>query len=141
MLTNDFAIGFFHSHWIFVSLFLFSVLKVFPNIWFKSEEFIAATKEKRVSLLTFILDSFFDSLSRASFSLLAILGLRATVTLIIFVVVIFDIVVKKEISSQAVSLFGIGIVALYLDRLIETGKKISFFGMVAWERKDEPPRA
>ncbi|MFA5799350.1 MAG: hypothetical protein WC840_00135 [Candidatus Peribacteraceae bacterium] len=138
MISNDALIWFFQNNWIFVLLFLISLIKAIPHKWLKSEEFVKASKESRVTLLTFVLESFFDSLSRASFSLLAVLGLQATVTLIIFVVVIFDIVVKREISTQAVSLFGIGIVALYLNRLIETGKKISFFGMVAWERKDEP---
>ncbi|HAS34160.1 hypothetical protein A3J91_03175 [Candidatus Peribacteria bacterium RIFOXYC2_FULL_58_10] len=55
---------------------------------------------------------------------------------IIFAVVIFDIFVKSQISNQAVTLIAIGIIALYLDELVKTGKKISFFGVITWERKE-----
>ena len=137
MVTNQAIISFLQNNWIFVLLLAISLLKIIPHRWLKSAEYVEASKEKRITLLTFVLESLFDSLSRATFSLQAVLGLQTMASLIIFVVVVFDILVTKDISNQAVTLIGMGIVALYLNQLIKDGKKISFFGMISWEGKDD----
>lgn len=62
---------------------------------------------------------------------------KKTVTVIIFSVGMFDIFINHQISTKLITLISIGILALYLEKLIETGKNIKLFGgMMSWE-KDE----
>jgi hypothetical protein len=135
-----YLIDFLQKNYIIVLLFLFSILKIVPPelAGFRkyNNDDPKQGRASRITPLNFILHNTLDSAVRCWIPLLSLFGLKNMVSLIIFLVVTFDIFVRKEISTQAVTLVGIGIVALYLDMLVETGKKMSFFGIVTWERKD-----
>jgi len=134
MISNSAFINFFSNNWIFLILVIFSLIKVIPSKLVRSPE--VAKGDPKMTFLTLILESLTDSVSRSCFPLLAAFGLKSMIPFIIFAVVVFDIFVKSQISNQAVTLIAIGIIALYLDELVKTGKKISFFGVITWERKE-----
>ena len=63
---------------------------------------------------------------------------KPAITFIIFLVMGFDIFFRHQISQQAITLVSIGIIVLYLERLIETGKHIKlFWGLLDWHKNDE----
>ncbi len=80
-----------------------------------------------------------DSLIRSFvLSLISAFGLKNMVTMIIFIVTGFDIFNSHQVSSASVVLVSIGIIALYLDKLVETGKEISIFGrLLHWKKSGE----
>jgi hypothetical protein len=63
------------------------------------------------------------------------LSLRGTVSLVIFLVIAIDLIYRKQLSREAVILVSIGIVALYLEQLIEKGEEFSFFGILRWKSR------
>lgn len=143
MDTNSVIITFILKNILLVLLLVVSILRVIPPEWAGFWKF-NNNKEKdgrapRITIINFVLTSLFDSVIRAFFiPLIATFGLKNMVTLIIFLVVVFDIFISNQITTQSVTLVAIGIVALYLDRLVETGKKIVFFGgLLRWEKDKE----
>jgi uncharacterized membrane protein len=63
---------------------------------------------------------------------------RKLITIIILAVVAFDIFSNHQISGGAITLVSIGILVLYLERLIETGKHIKLFGpLLTWDKNEE----
>lgn len=64
--------------------------------------------------------------------------LRGTVTVILFLGIGLDIFLTKKISDNAVKIAIVGIVALYLERLIETADEISIWKIFTWKSKKLP---
>ncbi len=130
--TNIKVLIFLANNIILILLFAVSILRIVPPEWagfwkFNNKE--TDGRAPRITVLQFILTSFLDSVVRGFIlPLIAAFGLQKMVTLIIFLVVAFEIFFRHEISSEAVALIAIGIIALYLDRLIDTGKSIILFG-------------
>lgn len=138
--TNKEIIGFLINNIVLILLLIISILRIVPPDWAGFWKF-NNNKEAdgiapRITVVNFILTSLFDSIIRAFFiPLIATFGLKNMVTLIIFLVVAFDIFFRNEITTQSVTLIAIGIVALYLDKLVETGKRITLFGgLLRWEK-------
>lgn len=143
MDTNSLIIDFVKNNYLAIILILFSILKIVPPEWAGFWKYVnnkeSEGKAVRITLLNLLLTNFLDSVIRSFFiPLLAAFGLKNMITLIIFLVVGFDIFFRGQTSTQAVTLVAVGIIALYLDILVETGKKITFFGgLLRWERKDK----
>jgi len=121
--------------------FLIFIPKIVPPEWsgfWKHNKVNEPTSglAPKITILKFILHNIIDSiLSAFLIPILAMFGLKNMVTLVILTVVLFNIIVQKEITAPAVTLVGIGILALYLERLIETGKHIKLFGgLIDWEK-------
>jgi len=143
MQTNVHIIDFLKQNYLLVIIFLLFIPKIIPPEWcgfWKYNKFNDPSSglAPKITILKFILNNIVDSiLSAFLIPILAIFGLKHMVTLVILVVVFFNIVIQKEISVQAVTLVGIGIITLYLERLIETGKHIKLFGgLIDWEKND-----
>ncbi len=84
-----------------------------------------------------ILRAFVHSLLSPLQELIIYWGFRGTVSIVIFVAIGVDLFYRKQLSREAVTLAGIGILALYLEQLIDKAKKISIWKIFEWERKDE----
>jgi len=141
--TNMEIVFFFTNNILLILLLAVSILRVVPPEWVGYWKFNnnkeSDGKAPRLTIINFILTSLFDSVFRAFFiPLIAALGLKSTVTLVILLVVVFDIFVRKQISGPAVTLVCVGIIALYLERLIETGEQIKLFGGFLTWNKEKP---
>lgn len=139
--TNSQIVSFASNHYLAVALLVVSILKIVPpnwvGFWKYNDNNPTKGRAPFITPLTFLLTALFDSVIRSFFlPLLATFNLRNMVSLVIFLVVIFDIFFLREISAPVVTLVGIGIVTLYLETLVEKGKSISLFGLIKWERND-----
>ena len=141
--TNQLIIPFIQNNSLIILfiLFLLSLIKVIPPEWCGFWKYVDNDEKKglapNVTVLNWMLHMIIDSLIRSFvLSLLSAFGLKNMITLIIFIVTSFDIIVNQQISPQSVALIGIGIITLYLDKLVDTGGKMSIFGsLLKWERK------
>lgn len=139
--TNVEIISFFENNFILFGLILISLIRIVPpeyaGFWKYNNNKEEEGRAPRITLLNFILTSLFDSVIRAFFiPLVAAFGLKNMVSLVIFLVVTFDIFFRNQISTQSVILIAIGIVALYLEQLVETGEEIEFFGgLLHWKKR------
>ncbi len=142
MDANKLVLDLILNNWILVLLFLFSIVKIIPPEWAgfwkynnnKESDGLAP----KITLLKLILHNFFDSvLSAFLIPLLAMFEFQKMVTFVIFVVVVFDVFIRHQISGGTVTLTSIGIIALYLERLIETGDEIKFLGgLFFWKKRN-----
>lgn len=140
--TNQIILSFIQSNSIAIIfvLFILSLLKIIPPEWCGFWKFVNNDEKQglapRVTVLNWMLHMIIDSLIRSFvLSLLSAFGLKNMVTLIIFIVTAFDIFNNHQISPASVTLVCIGIIAIYLDRLVDTGEEISFFGrLLHWKK-------
>ena len=130
-----------NSFVIIFILLLFSLIKVIPPEWCGFWKYIDNDEKKgkapNVTILNWLLHMIIDSLIRSFvLSLLTAFGLKNMVTLIIFIVTGFDIISNHQISSSSVALISVGIITLYLDKLVDTGDEVELFGgLLKWKRK------
>lgn len=141
MNTNRLIFEFFLNNWVLVVVLLLFIIKMVPPEWagfwkFKYDKDPEGLAPK-ITLLKFLLHNTFDSiLSAFLIPLLAMFEFKKMVTFVIFVVIVFDVFVRHQISGGTITLAGIGIVALYLERLIETGDEIKFLGgLFSWKKR------
>ncbi len=135
--TNELIITFFVNNWILLTLLAIfmtgCVWKTVPRKWIHDNDI----SEKKVPFVEFVFSNFINTfLSTIVSHMLAAFGLTNMVSCLIFLVVIFDVFIRHQISSQAVALVSVGIVALYMSKLVDTGKTIKFLGVFSWERRD-----
>ena len=140
--TNKIVLSFIQNNSIVILLilFLFSLLSVIPPEWCSFWKFNNNDEKQgrapRITILNWMLHMIIDSLIRSFvLSLISAFGLKNMVTMIIFIVTGFDIFNSHQVSSASVVLISIGIIALYLDKLVETGKEISIFGRLLYWKK------
>ena len=141
MKTNDIIINFVKENCLLIGLFVLLIIRIVPPEWagfwkYKNNREIEG-KAPKITPLRFIFHSVVDSLiSSFLIPILSMFGLKNMVTLVILAVVVINILVQQQISGSVVTLVGIGIVALYLDKLIDTGTSIKLFGgLVSWEKE------
>ena len=141
--TNSLIVAFLTGNFFSLAILLASLIKVIPpewaGFWKYNNNNSAEGKAQKITALNWLLHMIFASLVQSFFiPLIAAFGLKNMVTLVILMVVGFDIFSRKQVSTASVTLTAIGIIALYLDRLVETGKTIKLFGgLLLWERKDD----
>ena len=139
METNILIINFVKDNIILLVLSVASIINIVPPEWaglFKyNNNDSQQGKAKKITLLHLLLQGVMDGVIRGILIPAVIsFGMKNIITLIIFVVISFDLFARHYISGQAVTLVGVGILALYLERLIETGKSIKLFGLLSWEK-------
>lgn len=151
MNSNIEIIKFVENNYLILWLMILFLIRIIPpewaGFWKYNNNKESDGNAPKLTLLHFFLHNAFDSILRAF--LIPLLGafvFKNIVTLVILIVVLFDVFVQHQISAAAVTLVGIGIVSLYLERLIETGKQIKLFGgLLSWEKdnnkspQSEPP--
>lgn len=143
--TNKIVLSFIQNNSIVILLvlFLFSLLSVIPPEWCGFWKFNNNDEKQgrasRVTILNWMLNMIIDSLIRSFvLSPISAFGLKNMVTMIIFIVTGFDIFNSHQVSSASVVLISIGIIVLYLDKLVETGKEISIFGrLLHWKKAED----
>ncbi len=140
--SNAWLLDFVLNNYVGLLLFVLLTIKVVPpewaGYWKYNNNSQAEGPAKRMSALGFLLEGLLDSiLPRIWVHLSVIFDFSKTVTILIFCLVIFALFVTHQVSGTILTLVSIGIISLYLERLIETGKSIKLFGgAISWERKD-----
>ena len=141
MINSNVAIGLFlRDNWALIAavclLIIGSTWKVVPYKWC----FSVSDDEPRQNFtpIHFVINNALTTFVQPFIiHFLTAFGLKNMVSLLIFVVVVFDVFVRHQISTQAVAMITVGIIALYMDKLVDTGKTIKFLGgLFAWERKE-----
>ncbi len=157
---NALLISFLMNNWVPLGLGLLSILPLFPPEWFGKMKHIYITEQKPpesndpptgeyrnamkvspVEALIVMVTPIYGQIVQTVFIPLQILmKYKEAIVTVIFLVVGFDIFYRKELSQESITLVSIGILALYLDQLIDKGKKLSgLFGLFHWEGKDTLP--
>jgi len=132
------------DNFILIAFVILMLLRIIPpewaGFWKYQNNKESDGRAPKISFLRLVLHNLIDSiLSAALIPLMAAFGFKNIITLIIFIVVGFDIFFRHQISGEAITLVGVGIIALYLDRLIETGKHIKLFGgLLTWDKDEKP---
>lgn len=141
MLNNDTIINFVKENYLFIGAFILLIARIIPPEWagfwkYNNNKEIDG-RAPRITLLRFIFHSVVDSLLTSFLiPILSMFGLKNMVTFVILAVVVINIFVQQQISGSVVTLVAIGIITLYLDRLIDTGKTIKLFGgLLTWEKE------
>jgi len=142
MRTNTLVIDFLKNNFLLMGLFIICIWRIIPQewagFWKYNNNRESEGRAPKISILRLVLHNTFEG-ATSSFliPLLAAFSFKNTVTIIVFVVVSFDIFFLHQISGHIITLISIGIIALYLERLIETGKNIKLFGgLISWEKND-----
>lgn len=121
-MANSEILNLLISNFILIVLILVSILKIIPpewaGFWKYNNNREADGLAPKITFLNLVLSNSFDSVIRSVFiPLIASFGLKNMATLIIFLVVIFDVFYRHEISGAGVTLISVGILTLYLERL------------------------
>ncbi|MFZ2199990.1 MAG: hypothetical protein WAV40_04335 [Microgenomates group bacterium] len=138
--TNVILLEFLAKNWLGLTLLVVSIFRIVPPEWSGFWKYNNNNESEglapKITPINFLLTGLLDSVIRAFFiPLIATFGLKNMITLIIFIVVFFDIFSRHQISGAAVTLVSIGIITLYLERLIELGKHIELFGkLLIWDK-------
>ncbi len=142
MNTNLTILEFFQNNWILLCILIVLILNLVPPEWAGYWKYVnndpAFGKAKKITILRFLLHGFVESIvSTFLVNIVSMFEFKKTVTVLIFFVVMFDVFINHEISTKVITLISIGILALYLEKLIETGKNIKLFGnLISWEKDD-----
>lgn len=133
--TNQLIINFFFENYLLIFLLIFLLIKIIPT----GENHAVTNRPTKISLIRYFIECIIDGIiypfwlnSHTMFTF------NNTITIIIFLLIIFSVFITHIVSKEIVILINIAIISLYLERLIETGKNIKFFGnLISWERKDK----
>jgi len=131
------------TYWIFLLLITVSLLRVIPpewaGFWKYNNNKQADGVAPKITILRLICHNLVDGIvGGVLISFLALFNFKQLVTLLIFLGVGFDLFLNHQISPTAVTLIAIGVIVLYLDKLIETGKHIEFLkGFFIWDKDDQ----
>jgi len=149
VFTNEAFIYFISNYYmliilIFIFLFLSSA-RIIPPTWagfYKYNGINDPSKGEapKITLLRLVLHNIIDGIL-PSFILpvIALFEFKKLITVVILVVVATNIIYSQQISTASITLISIGILTLYLERLIETGKHIKVFGLITWDKEDNTP--
>jgi hypothetical protein len=140
--TNTSILNFLADNYLLIILILLLIIKIVPpewaGFWKYNDNNPASGRAKKINILKFIIDGVLDGIVNPLWVHVSVIfGFNKVVTILIFTLVLFAVFVMNQISGTVVTLISIGIISLYLERLIETGKTIRLFGnLINWERKD-----
>lgn len=87
---------------------------------------------RKQSILEAIMTSVFFTLNR---SLLVVIGFRGATTILIFAVVGVELVSRHTISTNAVILAIVGLIALHFEQLVEQADEISIWKVFTYKRR------
>jgi hypothetical protein len=137
--TNLMILGFMANNIVLILFSLLLLLPIIPPHWIGLQDTYFNTfykKEMPVQKYS-ILKVLINSLLSPITEFLVIWSLKGTVSVVIFVVIGTDLLLRKQLSREAVALVSVGIIALYLEQLIEKAKKISIWKIIEWEKEDD----
>src|SRR6266487_1869890 len=143
MNTNIQIVQFYLNNYLFLWLVVVLLLPIIPpewaGYWKYNHNNPTEDRAKKITLLRFILHFLIDSIFvEILLNGMATFQFKQAITFIIFLVMFFDIFFRHQISREAITLVSVGILALYLERLIERGKHIKlFWGLLDWYKDDQ----
>lgn len=128
--TSDLIIG--------VILFFLVTAKLFPPQWVGGDKEYTSTEGKlvrnpKMSIIDAVTNFLFYSMLR---NLIVVIALKGSITLVMFAVIVVELVATSTISTNAVIVASIGILALYLETMVEKARRIKFFKIFEYESKD-----
>ena len=88
--------------------------------------------QKRQSILDAIMTLLVFSLTR---SLIVTIGLKGATTLIMFAVIVVELINRHTISTNAVILSIVGIIALHFENIIEQAEEVSIWKIFTYKRR------
>ncbi|MDP4000412.1 MAG: hypothetical protein Q8Q11_03210 [bacterium] len=71
--------------------------------------------------------------------LIVFIGFRGTITLVLLGAVGLDIYFQEKLTTQAVVLAVVGLVALYFEQLMERGEYLELRGIFRWKKQANTP--
>lgn len=137
MSTNSMVLNFVSNNVVLIVLGVVLLLPIIPPRWIGMRDtyFDLFYKKELPSQKYSILRVIIHSLLSPITEFLVVWSLRGTISIVIFAVIGADLFFRKKLSSEAVTLVSVGIIALYLEQLIEKAKKITIWKLFEWEKK------
>lgn len=142
METNALIISFIKGNCLLIILVILLGIRVIPpqwaGLWKYNNNIESSGKAAKISFIYFIIKNLYDGVIMSIvLPLWSTFSFKNTITIIIFILVGYDVFISNRISGGVITLVGIAIITLYLERLIETGKSIKFLGgLISWEKDD-----
>lgn len=137
--TNLIVLGFIANNIVLILLGLLLLLPTIPPRWIGLQDtyFNSFYKKElpvqKYSILKVLINFFLSPITE----FLVIWSLKGIVSIVIFAVIGADLFFRKQLSNEAVTLVSVGILALYLEQLIEKAKKITIWKLFEWEKKED----
>lgn len=105
-----------------------------PDYYFDNQS--QKIQRGKVSILQFFLHQVVMLVQEILIGIAVPLGLKGSVTILIFLVVGADLYFRKGLTSQGLIISIVGVIALYLDQLVEKAKSLEFLkGLFKYESK------
>ncbi len=122
-------------------LIVFFVIFIYPSISSAlvgqdSKYYDTGLKQEKFAKKVSILNAVIGLAISPFINVAAFLSLKGTVSLVTLIVITVDLICRKRLSKEAVILVSMGIVALYLEQLMDKGKEFSFLGIFKWRGRD-----
>lgn len=136
---NQNIIDFVFNNWTLVSFVIFALIPIIPQKFVDpfGEEMNRRMNppfpSKRYSFLRFLCRGIFDAFAEFAVNI----GLRGSVTVLMFIVVAFDLINKKTLSSEAVVIIVVAVISLYFEYLVNNAEEIEFFKIFKYKRRKE----
>ncbi len=132
-------INFISNNWLLILIAIISLVPIIPQKMVDpfghemNKRMNPPFPDKPFSLLKFICRGIFEAFAEFAINI----GLRGSATVLMFIVVMFDLINKKTLSSEAVVIIVIAVISLYMEYLINNAEEIEFFRIFKYKRKKE----
>lgn len=105
-----------------------------PDYYFDNQN--QKIQRGKVSILHFFLHQIVVLVQDVLVGFAVALGLKGSVTILIFLVVGADFYFRKSLSVESLTITIIGVIALYLDQLVQNASELEFFrGLFKYKSK------
>lgn len=117
---------------IYLIIFLISFVPVIPPKWvfdnvdfYKDQEGNKIFRQKQ-PLLRFLIKQLMGIIQDIILGFAVALSLKGAITILIFLVIGSDLYFTKSLSSNSVIITIVGVVALYMEQLVQNASEIDF---------------
>lgn len=122
---------------VMIAIFIMSIIPIFPPEWGGANktwrDYDGSEKPQKNFNLIELIVRLFSSVVLLGPALS--IGFRGTVTLILFIVLISDLVLNKSITNNAITISIVAIVALYAEQMINSAEEITLGKVFTWKAK------
>ncbi len=138
MIIGSFLLNNWLDIFIICVLYFLIVLPVLPPFFagLQSEYIDVNTgqniKQKKVSLIESIPHLLIKTLT---FPFIITIPIRGAVTIVLLAALAADLFLNKQITNNGVTLVTVGIVALYLEKVLDTAEEISLWKVFTWKAR------
>ena len=138
-MIYEFIIEYWADILITLPLVILSVIPIIPPTWagfhktYFNSFYNQEMKQKNMNFYELIVHLFSHVIVTGP---ALSLGFRGTVTLILFTILGADLHLNHQITNNAVILSIVGILALYLEKLIDTASELTLWKIFTWKSKN-----